>query len=484
MTLSRRSGDVIDIDRRDILSGSASLGLLMALGGCESIFNQIRNRPLRRDVSTMGPSDPMLQAYREGVRLMKLLDHSDPRSWSRQADTHENSCPHGNWFFLPWHRAFLMSLERIIRELTGVQNFALPYWNWSCQTAIPAPFWEAGSPLFHADRWIGPTDHADGAVVGPDNINALLAETDFELFASGFATTLRPRTIKGPLESGPHDYIHASFVGGTMYTMRSPLDPIFWLHHNILDYLWFDWNSRGNANTNHPAYTGLMIPGMVDGAGNEIPFQVGALVLAPLLSYRFEPPRRCFRLSDHILDEIAIRRFVEQGAEQRLRVRIAFPPVAKGMTFDPRERQRTRIELPAQAVRAALAPDARQRLILRVEGIRPPTDGTYVRVFVGLPEGEAPSPESPYYAGAFAFFVGDHDDGGHGGALDYHVDLTPAFDKLRATGRLRDPEHAAVTFVPVRPERAPLAAAYARPLAIGQVVPLLIDSKPKPTGPK
>lgn len=476
---------MVDIDRRALLSGTVGLATLVALGGCESILRQIRNRPVRRDVATMGTNHPTLQAYRDGIARMRALPPSDPRNYTRIAEIHLNHCPHGNWFFLPWHRAYLLSTERIIRELTGEADFALPYWNWSCQRAIPAPFWEEGSPLMHADRWIGPTDQADGSVVGQARINTLLAETDFELFASGYATSLRPGTIKGPLESGPHDYIHASFIGGTMRTFMSPLDPVFWLHHGILDYLWFDWNSRGNPNSHDPAYTQLMISGqMVDGAGNPVDYQVGALVLAPLLSYRYEPPARCFRTSPFLRDEAVLRRFLERGAEVRLRPVREFPPISRGLTLQPGRQALVRAALPMDAVRAALAPDARQRLLLRVHDIQPPTDGTFVRVFVGLPEGEAPTPDSPHYAGAIAFFVdpehGDH----HGGALNYHVDLTPAIDQLRASGRLRDIEQVEVTFqaVPAQFTRAP--SLDGRPVTFGRVHPVLIERKPEPRGPQ
>lgn len=474
---------MFDLDRRSFLGGAAGLATLLALGGCESLRRQIEGRPVRRDVSTLATNSPVLEAYRDGIAQMRALPASDPRNYTRIAQIHQNFCPHGNWFFLPWHRAYLLSMERIIRQLTGWAEFALPYWNWTCQRRIPAPFWESGSPLFHADRWIGPTDDADASIVGQARINALLAETDFELFASGYATSLRPGSVKGPLEQGPHDYIHASFIGGTMRTFMSPLDPIFWLHHGILDYLWFDWNSRGNANSNDPAYTGLVISGqMVDGAGDPVDYQVGALILAPLLAYRYEPPSRCFRTSPFLADEALLRRFLERGAEVRLRTVQEFPPIARGLVLDPRKQMRVELPLPAKAVHPAIAEDSGQRLLLRVDDIVPPSDGTYVRVFVALPEGESPAPDSPHYAGAFAFFVDPEHAGHHGGALNYHVDLTPAFEKLRAAGRLGDPDRISVTFqaVPADFTRAP--ALEHQPFTFGQVIPVLIERKPGPQG--
>src|SRR5262245_48458449 len=103
----------LDYSRRTVLAALSKLtiaGLTLgtgafALGGCESILEQIRNRPMRRDLATLSPSDPVITTYRAAVAAMKALPATDPRNWNAQAEIHFNFCPHGNWFFLPWHRA-------------------------------------------------------------------------------------------------------------------------------------------------------------------------------------------------------------------------------------------------------------------------------------------------------------------------------------------------------------------------------------------
>jgi hypothetical protein len=53
-----------------------------------------------------------------------------------------NQCPHGNWWFLPWHRAHLHYFERILRWAAEGPELMLPYWN-SCdadQRELPAAF--------------------------------------------------------------------------------------------------------------------------------------------------------------------------------------------------------------------------------------------------------------------------------------------------------------------------------------------------------
>ena len=43
--------------------------------------------------------------------------------------THFESADHGNAYFLPWHRAFILLLEDAIRALGDeYECFAMPYW--------------------------------------------------------------------------------------------------------------------------------------------------------------------------------------------------------------------------------------------------------------------------------------------------------------------------------------------------------------------
>jgi len=105
-----------------------------------AMSNGIRTRA---NVAGMTSEHPTLAAYRTAVREMKNLPESDPRNWRRQARIHFDGCPHGNWFFLPWHRQYVLEFEQICRDLSGDPDFALPYWNWTANRSIPAPFWGA-----------------------------------------------------------------------------------------------------------------------------------------------------------------------------------------------------------------------------------------------------------------------------------------------------------------------------------------------------
>src|SRR3954462_12994656 len=83
-----------------------------------------------------------LASYAKGVEAMLKLPPSDPRNWFRNAFIHLLDCPHGNWWFYVWHRGYVGYLEQSIRTLSGDSTFAMPYWDWTTQPAIPASLFD------------------------------------------------------------------------------------------------------------------------------------------------------------------------------------------------------------------------------------------------------------------------------------------------------------------------------------------------------
>jgi tyrosinase len=96
---------------------------------------------------------------------MQSRPASDPTSWLYQANMHGtddtpvatawNTCQHGSYLFLPWHRMYLFYFERILRKASGDATLALPYWNYS-QPANRAlrtvPYPATSNPLFVGER--------------------------------------------------------------------------------------------------------------------------------------------------------------------------------------------------------------------------------------------------------------------------------------------------------------------------------------------
>ncbi len=122
------------ISRRQFLKATgiaittASLGTAVLPVG--SVLAQGSAKYQRLNVSDPNASH-VLNSYKKAIRAMLKLPPTDPRNWYRVALTHTLDCPHGNWWFLPWHRGYIGWFEQICRELSGDPSFALPYWDWT-----------------------------------------------------------------------------------------------------------------------------------------------------------------------------------------------------------------------------------------------------------------------------------------------------------------------------------------------------------------
>ncbi len=182
---------------------------------------------VRRPLSSLSANHPIISTYREAVRRMKALPSSDPRSWVRQAQIHRDNCPHRDWRFGPWHRAYLHFFEEICREITGDEGFALPYWDWDNLPSVPSYFFQ---DVFNTRRVIVP-----GQLLN-------IGRVDYS--GSGFLSAFGNVNIAGEIESSPHNAVHADVGGAMENTITAAEDPIFWLHHAMVDRQIASWESR------------------------------------------------------------------------------------------------------------------------------------------------------------------------------------------------------------------------------------------------
>jgi tyrosinase len=466
-------------NRRDFMKGATALGITgVALwsGACESACNKIKNRPTRRNIANLPANDPIIETYKQAVAAMKALPSSDGRNWNRQADIHNNKCPHRNWWFLPWHRAYLVNFESICRKLTGNNDFALPYWNWTTSPSIPAPFWGAGNPLLNTTRIATQSSVASASMVGATTITNILSQTNFILFGSGQATTQRQLVSYGGLEATPHNYIHG-FVGGDMSQFHSPLDPVFWCHHNMIECLWVHWNlDMGNANTNDTTWSNMNFSDdFVDGDGNPAPIQVSTTLLFPLLTYQYEPCAPGMAQAA-IKDKATLEKFLREGAPSKLEF-IKRYELRKPLTTVLQKEAPARLKVEPEAFRTVLDAAGREKAVLTIDEVEaPPKQDVFVRVFINKPDASAAtSIDDPHYAGSFAFFCCEEDAAkGHesmtptttpaAGAspaapastlpkLTYLVDVTPTIRKLSQGGSLSADLDVTLVTVPIEENR-------------------------------
>jgi polyphenol oxidase len=235
----------------------------------------------RMDITQFAKDAKRLAKFEAAVKEMQdrsKSDPNDPKGWLVNANAHADSCVleavdpnqvHFCWWFLSWHRAYITVTERKIRELSGDQTFAYPYWNWSTDRHIPRAYAKAGSPLSNAIRDTPNAPVSDGEVGYFPNDPVLkklgvaaLGKKMFEAKTPGdiprsFGGIARPNSAdaygNNAIESTPHGPIH-NYVGGDMGDFETAgRDPIFFAHHGNLDRLWENWRRDAKKKGTEPS---------------------------------------------------------------------------------------------------------------------------------------------------------------------------------------------------------------------------------------
>jgi hypothetical protein len=235
------------MNRREFLESGAKFAVgAMALGTSEVMQAQPQ-ASVRRSINGLGVADPIVKNYAKAVDLMRKLPQGDPRNWTQQANIHNNFCPHNNWWFLPWHRAYLFYFESICRDVLQDSTFTLPYWDWTRYSQIPAPFLDKSSPLWDKTRASNGKIQLGSEIVGAKVISDIVGSGALvDLFSSPTSTDDQRQDMQtGTLEGTPHNGVHATILGD-MGGYMSPLDPIFWLHHCNVDRIWASWSRQNN----------------------------------------------------------------------------------------------------------------------------------------------------------------------------------------------------------------------------------------------
>ncbi|MBX9792488.1 MAG: tyrosinase family protein [Pirellulales bacterium] len=473
---------------------------------------------VRKDCRDLTPDE--IDKYREAFRRLQALEprpnplpgpiearQLNPRSYTYWALIHTHTCPHGNWWFLPWHRAYLYYFEQALREVVADYrpdvSLAIPYWNWTEQRTIPELFqgtFQESNPLANDRRFFVGLD--DESVGRATMCRVVDGAPDFISFGSEPARCLRPdgsaalalclreRGNKSPLESGPHDAVHGLVGGidsqgapGDMAAVStSAFDPIFWSHHANLDRLWNVWLSQSGAGHQNPdpnqpegrAWRRLRFVELVEPQGQPILKFVAEIMDDPAIqgvTYQdFGPaPPPCEptpvpavagasrggvhgdKPGGHASEAGGAARVAASAAEPRT-LAVARPAIYEFKSDAIRE--------PLAAAGAAEGAP-RQRLVAVVEGIGYPRQGpvVYARAYLNLPGANPETPiADPHYLGPFYFFGDGRSGEGAGGADHDHatfnvaLPLTPAIKRL-AKEKAFDPAQAlsvTLVLVPLR----------------------------------
>jgi hypothetical protein len=320
---------------------------------------------MRRDILSMSAAE--VSSFATEVQAMKKNG-----SWEACARPHETFCAtsdpnlqvHFGWWFLPWHRAYLAAVESVLQRTLG-PNFALPYWDWTSNPRLPAPFAQQTSPLFDSSRQVSAQEELPSSFV--DVSSAMRANT-FESFGghrppSGTGQAARP----GRLEVGAHNNVH-SWVGGNMGAFdTAAVDPLFYLHHCNVDRLWYEWQSMPGSPPPPPdtEFRNRQFQ-FFDGA-ERVTTTVEAQLNVAALSYRYASPGGSQETSN---------------GDPRQPLAIAALPVSSA-------------RLPiSEGVKAAMRPGSAQRVVVTFEVRQQSAGSTALNVFVNRPEADSRTPTS------------------------------------------------------------------------------------------
>ncbi len=470
---------------------------------------------VRKNVWELGDdwADPILW-YARAVADMKTRPLADPTSWRFYSAIHGidddlwrkykylndtdvkpsddviaeywEQCQHATWYFLPWHRGYLLTFEAVVRaavvRLGGPADWSLPYWNYSKlnQAGLPPGFqsqtWPDGkgpNPLYVVERY-GPAGDGNVAVVNatldPMADHVFIGEylggtkgfggpiTDFQNAGNSF----------GDFENQPHNTVHTD-VGGIGRTSRgrglmtdpdtAALDPIFWLHHANIDRLWEVWrlSSPENLNPTQPKWingpTGQGNPKFVtpkpDGTAYE--YHPGQLTDLTSLGYTYDDllPVAVPAPSDRLI-KLGVSLITAKAFEEQPMVPPGEPELvgasAKGINVvgAGADAQVTLDQAPRKALAMSLQnaslgeqPD---RVYLNLENVTAPADGAVFKVYVALKSRQNPKNHPDLLAGTIALFgvrKASKPDGRHAGnGVNYTLDITKIADRLHLDGAL------------------------------------------------
>jgi len=433
-------------------------------------------------------------------QLLGFFSSSDPQLNAADAKRYWKQCQHGSWFFLPWHRGYLLALEANIRaEISSMpeapKDWALPYWNYfkPNENKLPPAFasadWPDGkgnNPLFVQPRY-GPFN--DGKVEVPMQYVDLKAMNDHEFTGPGGGTSPgfggvdtgfeHGGPTHGGIETQPHDQVHGLVGGGTRAkpgAMSIPdsagLDPIFYLHHANIDRLWEVWQRDPLSKGNPPQPKWVKGPGGIGERKFSMPmpgnqpwdYTPGDMTDLAKLGYSYDdlsaavPTVQPFERLQRLGAPATVARAAKgatpvTGKNKELvgasaqPVKLAGSEARTSVQLDRKVRQKVSASL--NAVRAAATPEsaAPDRVFLNLENVRGLDDATNFQIYVrspGHPEHLAGS------VGLFGVSKATAPDEEHAGqGLNYTINITDIVDEMHMNNAL-DVDALQVRIVPLR----------------------------------
>lgn len=267
-------------------------------------------------------------------------------------------------------------------------------------------------------------------------------------------------------------------------------DPIFWLHHANIDRLWERWLQLGGGRADPVQDANWMTSSFtffdVDANGQAVEVQLSAqdiLNTVQQMDYTYDDAPSLAQNGKKVLsssNRTARQSSPTTSANTQLEVALSGNKSSGDKvpsSSNRKERQslpttsaNTRLEVAlsgnnqegvtvlsdapltlvvpfTQAQASRWLSDKKSAIFLNVEGVEfNPNNSIPYEIYINLPEGVTPNPESPYYVGKLALFA--HDQGG-----TFNIEITDVLRELRQLNLITG-NSLSVTFVPP-PEEIP-----------------------------
>lgn len=202
---------------------------------------------IRKDANTLTPAE-----RDRFVAAFARLNNQGTGRFAEFRNMHTNDGSpeaHGAPGFLPWHRAYLLDLERELQAIDP--GVAMPYWRFD----RPAP------KLFSPD-FLGVSDSLGTVRLSPTNplqfwtTNGIQGINRRPFFNTSTGSAIDVLTEAQTLalgnsyaaflamEGNPHAFAHTSFGGFISSIDTAARDPLFFLLHTNVDRLWAKWQRR------------------------------------------------------------------------------------------------------------------------------------------------------------------------------------------------------------------------------------------------
>ncbi|GAW10654.1 Di-copper centre-containing protein [Lentinula edodes] len=207
-----------------------------------------------------------------------------------------NHIIHFTGLFLPFHRWYVQMYENALKEKCGF-NGTSPYWNWAADASdvYGSTMFQDFDPVSGLGGWGNLSDDAqvpNGAFsdfklsypsyhtlrrnftlqpyigLNPtlftnpyEDANATFTQSEVDKMVNGFVGDYKGFQVYMEGFEGAHGSVHEILggdLGGTCPSTApanctpgptfSANEPIFWMHHAMVDKVWYDWQTANSAN--------------------------------------------------------------------------------------------------------------------------------------------------------------------------------------------------------------------------------------------